>query len=162
VAYDYFRDRFSVEANDPVQQDEQVRYKSMFSGCPGPSTALCSGHSGSCTPLRYSAAPVSLTVCLGLGGCTFATAGVVNPQAFITYGRQGNDRLLQFYGSVEADNPADAYVVCNLDSAIEVAASRLICHDGTGQSWHRTTLPAMLKGTYIISTEMPAAGPRAI
>ena len=24
VAYDYFRDRFSVEANDPVQQDEQV------------------------------------------------------------------------------------------------------------------------------------------
>ena len=25
MAYDYFRDRFSVEANDPVQQDEQVQ-----------------------------------------------------------------------------------------------------------------------------------------
>jgi hypothetical protein len=39
---------------------------------------------------------------------------LANPQAFITYSRQGNDRLLQFYGFVEADNPADTYVVCNL------------------------------------------------
>jgi hypothetical protein len=41
-------------------------------------------------------------------------------QAFITYGRQGNDRLLQFYGFVEADNPADAYVMLDLDAKIEV------------------------------------------
>jgi hypothetical protein len=85
-------------------------------------------------------------------------------QAFITYGRQGNDRLLQFYGFVEADNPADTYIVCNLDSAIEVTAAHLTCRDGIGQSWHSIALPDTMKGTlpdsmkdtYDISTAMPA------
>jgi hypothetical protein len=68
-----------------------------------------------------------------------------NVQAFITYGRQGNDRLLQFYGFVEADNPADTYVVCNLDSAIEVTPPHRVCHNCIGQSRHSIALPAMTK-----------------
>jgi len=63
VAFEYFRDRFSAEAGDPVAAGQQ---------------------------------------------------------AFITYGRQGNDRLLQFYGFVEADNPADTYVIRDLGASIEV------------------------------------------
>ena len=52
------------------------------------------------------------SACKSWDGCFQQT--LANSQAFITYGRQGNDRLLQFYGFVEADNPADTYVVCNL------------------------------------------------
>ncbi len=63
MAFEYFRDRFSAEAGDPVAAGQQ---------------------------------------------------------AFITYGRQGNDRLLQFYGFVEADNPADTYVIRDLGASIEV------------------------------------------
>eukprot|EP00746_Dinoflagellata_sp_MGD_P127888 gnl/MRDRNA2_/MRDRNA2_62363_c0_seq1.p1 gnl/MRDRNA2_/MRDRNA2_62363_c0~~gnl/MRDRNA2_/MRDRNA2_62363_c0_seq1.p1 ORF type:complete len:637 (+),score=120.78 gnl/MRDRNA2_/MRDRNA2_62363_c0_seq1:134-2044(+) len=33
-------------------------------------------------------------------------------QVYITYGKQGNDRLLQFYGFVEADNIHDSYDFC--------------------------------------------------
>ena len=69
---------------------------------------------------------------------------LANPQAFITYGRQGNDRLLQFYGFVEAGNPADTYVVCKLDSAIEVTARNRVCHNRAGQSWHSTAPPDTL------------------
>lgn len=32
-------------------------------------------------------------------------------QAYISYGLKSNDELLQFYGFVEADCPADTYVV---------------------------------------------------
>lgn len=32
-------------------------------------------------------------------------------QAFISYGSKSNDELLQFYGFVERDCPADTYVV---------------------------------------------------
>lgn len=45
-----------------------------------------------------------------------ATAGKAfqeGEQVFISYGNQTNDRLLQFYGFVEEDNPNDAFVVCN-------------------------------------------------
>lgn len=45
-------------------------------------------------------------------------------QLFITYGRQTNDRLLQFYGFSEADNPYDTYVVCDLKAAVEVTTFR--------------------------------------
>ena len=43
VAYDYFRDRFSVEANDPVAQDEQVRRNNSI-----PQSAT--GYVSDCTP----------------------------------------------------------------------------------------------------------------
>jgi len=33
-------------------------------------------------------------------------------QVYITYGKQGNDRLLQYYGFVETDNPNDSYDFC--------------------------------------------------
>ena len=39
-------------------------------------------------------------------------------QVFISYGNQSNDRLLQFYGFVEEDNPNDTFVVCNAVSKI--------------------------------------------
>ena len=39
-------------------------------------------------------------------------------QVFISYGNQTNDRLLQFYGFVEGDNPNDTFVVCNAVSKI--------------------------------------------
>ncbi len=45
-----------------------------------------------------------------------ATAGKAfskGEQVFISYGKQSNDRLLQFYGFVEDDNPNDNFVICN-------------------------------------------------
>lgn len=66
-------------------------------------------------------------LCCCWSACPARTKGFqqthANAQAYITYGRQGNDRLLQFYGFVEADNPADTYVVSNLEAAIEVTTS---------------------------------------
>lgn len=50
-----------------------------------------------------------------------ATAGKAfqeGEQVFISYGNQTNDRLLQFYGFVEEDNPNDAYIVCNAVSKL--------------------------------------------
>lgn len=35
-------------------------------------------------------------------------------QAYISYGLKSNDELLQFYGFVEADCPADTYVLVRL------------------------------------------------
>ena len=63
------------------------------------------------------------TSCLQ-GGVTYAyfrsaivaTAGrpfTAGDQVFISYGKQTNDRLLQFYGFVEEDNPNDIFVICN-------------------------------------------------
>lgn len=63
VAFEYFGDKFSVEANDAVKAGAQL---------------------------------------------------------YITYGRQGNDRLLQFYGFSEADNPNDTYVIRDMKTAVEV------------------------------------------
>ena len=37
---------------------------------------------------------------------------------FITYGLQSNDKLLQYYGFVEAKNVADVYVVPDLLAAL--------------------------------------------
>lgn len=37
-------------------------------------------------------------------------------QVFISYGNQGNDHLLQFYGFVEPDNPWDRYTIDRLAS----------------------------------------------
>ena len=42
-------------------------------------------------------------------------------QVYISYGAQSNDRLLQFYGCVEADNPADVYVLTNFQQQLQVA-----------------------------------------
>ncbi|KAK9803994.1 hypothetical protein WJX72_011353 [[Myrmecia] bisecta] len=39
-------------------------------------------------------------------------------QVFISYGEQGNDRLLQFYGFVERGNPHDAFVLRGLDQRL--------------------------------------------
>lgn len=63
VAFEYFGDKFSVEANDGVPAGAQL---------------------------------------------------------YITYGRQGNDRLLQFYGFSEENNPHDTYVVHDMQGAVEV------------------------------------------
>lgn len=44
MAYDYVRDRFSVEANDSVPQDEQVQYNNTAMSQLG-SAAWCSNFS---------------------------------------------------------------------------------------------------------------------
>jgi hypothetical protein len=44
-------------------------------------------------------------------------------QVFISYGPQGNDSLLQFYGFVEPGNPHDTYVVPGLSQAALLAHS---------------------------------------
>ena len=36
---------------------------------------------------------------------------------FISYGRQGNDSLLQYYGFVEPGNPHDSYTVPDLSQS---------------------------------------------
>lgn len=41
-------------------------------------------------------------------------------EVFISYGQQSNDRLLQFYGFVEASNPADVYVIRDAQPRLEV------------------------------------------
>lgn len=40
-------------------------------------------------------------------------------QVFITYGQQSNDKLLQYYGFVEAKNPSDVFVVPSLLHALK-------------------------------------------
>ena len=40
-------------------------------------------------------------------------------QVFITYGQQSNDKLLQYYGFVEAKAPADDFKVHNFLAAVE-------------------------------------------
>ena len=42
------------------------------------------------------------------------TCELQGEQVFITYGLQSNDKLLQYYGFVEAKNPADVYVLPDL------------------------------------------------
>jgi hypothetical protein len=44
---------------------------------------------------------------------------------FISYGPQGNDSLLQFYGFVEAGNPHDAHTVPGLRQAAAAAGCGL-------------------------------------
>lgn len=70
-------------------------------------------------------------------------------QAFITYGRQGNDRLLQFYGFVETNNPADTYVIRGLDAAVEVhiplCFGRVLC----AARQHKGALLQLLPTTYV-------------
>ena len=46
-------------------------------------------------------------------------------QVFISYGPQGNDSLLQFYGFVEAGNPHDAHRVPQLAARARAAAASL-------------------------------------
>ena len=46
-------------------------------------------------------------------------------QVFISYGPQGNDSLLQFYGFVEAGNPHDTYRVPRLAARARAAAASL-------------------------------------
>ena len=48
-------------------------------------------------------------------------------QAFISYGQQSNDRLLQYYGFVEPRNSADTYVVTSMPQRLEV---KLLAPDG--------------------------------
>ena len=44
-------------------------------------------------------------------------------QVFISYGKQSNDSLLQYYGFVEPDIPHDTYVVPDLAAAVPDAVS---------------------------------------
>lgn len=91
VSFEYFRDRFVAEANDPV------------------------------------------------------TAGA---QAFITYGRQGNDRLLQYYGFVEAKNPTDTYIIRDLSEVIEAVVGQRL-RVSRQAALHTTGLAAALeKGAF--------------
>ena len=50
---------------------------------------------------------------------------VQGEQVFISYGPQGNDSLLQFYGFVEAGNPHDTYRVPNLPGRARAAAASM-------------------------------------
>jgi hypothetical protein len=45
---------------------------------------------------------------------TAANAYTPGQQVFVSYGRQSNDSLLQYYGFSEADNPDDLYVMTSL------------------------------------------------
>ncbi|CAN0110191.1 unnamed protein product, partial [Phaeothamnion confervicola] len=44
-------------------------------------------------------------------------------QALISYGRRTNDELLQFFGFVEADNPADCYTLADLPARLPPPAA---------------------------------------
>ena len=46
-------------------------------------------------------------------------AALQGEQVFITYGQQSNDKLLQYYGFVEAKNPSDVFVVPSLLNALK-------------------------------------------
>ena len=48
------------------------------------------------------------------------SCGLQGQQAFISYGQQSNDRLLQYYGFVEQRNPADTYVMTSMPQRLEV------------------------------------------
>jgi len=49
-----------------------------------------------------------------------AGTGRQGQQAFISYGQQSNDKLLQYYGFVEARNPADNYVMTSMPQRLQV------------------------------------------
>ncbi len=53
---------------------------------------------------------------------------------FISYGPQGNDSLLQFYGFVEAGNPHDAFRVPGLAARARAAAASLGMDSPLGQA----------------------------
>jgi hypothetical protein len=55
-------------------------------------------------------------------------------QVFISYGPQGNDSLLQFYGFVEAGNPHDAFRVPGLAARARAAAASLGMDPPLGQA----------------------------
>ena len=46
-------------------------------------------------------------------------------QVFISYGKQGNDSLMQFYGFLERENPLDAYCINSASRCIQEAAAEL-------------------------------------
>lgn len=54
---------------------------------------------------------------------------VQGEQVFVSYGKQSNDSLLQYYGFCEEDNPSDSYVMTNmlkwLDQVQSVSQERL-------------------------------------
>ncbi|CAN0167683.1 unnamed protein product, partial [Ectocarpus fasciculatus] len=45
-------------------------------------------------------------------------------QAYISYGLKSNDELLQFYGFVEADCPADTYVLDDIAKSLGVSGAK--------------------------------------
>ena len=53
-----------------------------------------------------------------------------NEEVFISYGKRGNDELMQYYGFVVPDNLADSYVMCNfVDKAVYTARGGGFCSD---------------------------------
>ena len=58
-------------------------------------------------------------------------------QVFISYGPQGNDSLLQFYGFVEAGNPHDTYRIPNVAGRARAAAASM----GPDLRSERSTVP---------------------
>ena len=58
-------------------------------------------------------------------------------QVFISYGPQGNDSLLQFYGFVEAGNPHDTYRIPNVAARAHAVAASM----GPDLRSERSTVP---------------------
>lgn len=87
-----------------------------------------------------------------------AGTGRQGQQAFISYGQQSNDKLLQYYGFVEARNPADNYVMTTMPQRLEVRstsqlvseAARLrhvqasMCCISRTQSWSQLSFTVLL------------------
>lgn len=64
-------------------------------------------------------------------------------QVFISYGPQGNDSLLQFYGFVEAGNPDDTYRLPDVAVLARAAAASM----GLDLRPERSTVPQEASGT---------------
>lgn len=63
-------------------------------------------------------------------------------QVFISYGPQGNDSLLQFYGFVEAGNPHDTYRVPDVAGRARAVAASM----GPGSRSERNAEPQERSG----------------
>lgn len=72
-----------------------------------------------CKPVNTcDASMLSYTGLAQVGLQTMSHKCMQGEQVFITYGLQSNDKLLQYYGFVEAKNPADVYVIPDLLEAV--------------------------------------------
>ncbi|CAM9340116.1 unnamed protein product, partial [Laminaria digitata] len=73
-------------------------------------------------------------------------------QVYISYGRKSNDELLQFYGFVETDCPADTFVVENIAAKLDLPEDRIRAVGDAGQ---RAALEELVicRGPDVVSKE---------
>ncbi|KAF5841378.1 hypothetical protein DUNSADRAFT_13246 [Dunaliella salina] len=80
-------------------------------------------------------------------------------QVFVSYGRQTNDSLLQYYGFVEADNPNDCYLMTNM---LRLLKDKATLDKGRLDALEKDGLLSSLKLVSIAPTGFPASTLQAL